>query len=377
VADLRSQFLAKLFETDPARTIQMMDQWQCRHYSNETKAFKEWIKKDPLAAAEAVAKAPGKDGGVHYLRWIGNIWAETNPAAALQYAAGKSGRGAEKLMETVLKHWAQKDLKAAAEGVGQISDIQIRNRASASIVGALAKNDVKAAMAWVEQNLRGTHQRNAMTSIMAALTEQSPPTAQQFIGQLEPGPLRSQALRAYLNNDTLFNMEPAAASEIVKWISSLPDEQERSSALADALPFVLRKAPEAIHEVMSKPSVNTNAGLLQTYAHHLASTNPAAALKWVETVPAAVQGDLLSSILFTWGNQRPAEAMDWVRQQPKGPAKDALVQSMSRELAMRSFDATLPVWLEALPAADRKTALQSLESMALPPEKRALLEKWK
>ncbi len=368
-----------IMKSDPLRGFKLMNDWNITSYLPDLRHLAAWVEKDPRAAAEAALQNNLGAASGEVMKQIGKAWAAQDPAAALAFAAERRGLSGIQLAQSVMSEWAQRDLAAAMAYVGAQTESLTKAKLGLPLIEAWAKSDPQAALVWANDNLKGESRAVAAASVVKAMAAQDFNAAAEFIAGLEPGGGKNRAVNqlveTWLGDDWLNKKDGAKATEILQWMSELPEPDARRYAMEQASWRLFHAAPEETIAFLNSPQGATAPQqMFDRAAQHLAQKNPESAMQWAAALPPERRSAARASVLSEWLSSRPEAAQQWVREQPAGDSRAGLVSTATMNLAWHSAETTR-AWLESLPATDHPAALQGLkQNGGLSTEQRAALE---
>ena len=325
-----------LFANDPERAMKQLVDWQ--YDGPHAFSVPDWLKENPATGC-ALLSQMGNSGMGLQLRWtLPRVWAEDEPAAALEWARTQPGAAGAQIREIVIKAWAETDLvgaEAAFES-GNVSDKKLRSALGVAIASARAKNDPKAALTWAAEHLdlRGftsttarvlgdwaednladavewtLAQPNADTQRIAfsALAEQ---WAEADVSSAAKFAVESDSLLVsswgFLRTvgENYAKQDPIAALD---WTEQLRGDL-RSRAQTPILRKLLATDPKLAGAEVSKRLQRISAASLESFSYHFFKSDPDAAAAWMKTIyngPALVE---IRNGLRDIARERPSEKM--------------------------------------------------------------------
>jgi hypothetical protein len=186
-------------------------------------------------------------------------------------------------------------------------------------------------------------------------------TAANWVSQLSPGSLRSEAINgvaiAWANQDL-----PEAA----QWMRQLPGEGERTGALFTAAYEAARTQPvEALNLASELPAGESRNDLIVHAASQWAAQAPEAAAEWASRIPDVnLRQQVLADVVTAWGESDPVAAATFAAHMlaPGKLQSDAVVGVVQRWAPKQP--AAAAAWVAEFPAgALRETALQELAKL--------------
>jgi hypothetical protein len=360
---LRYSLVNTVMKSDPARGLKLMTDWNITGFLPDTKAISTWAERNPREAAEAVAANPLAPRDA--MKRVGKVWAATDPAAALAFAAETRGLAGVHLASSVMTEWARRDLDAAIAHVSAQTDSLVLTRLGIPLVEAWATTDPQTALLWANENLRGEARASAAASVVKTMAANDIRGAAEFIAGLDPGGPRNRAITQLIDiwiGDDMYNKNNGAnAAAALAWMATLPEAEARQQA-ANSSWRLMYYAPEETIAFLTGPQGHTaSQELFDRAAAHLAKQNPESAMQWADALPPERRDAAKHSVLSEWMNSRPEAAMDWVRALPIGEQRAQSIRAATMSLSWQSIDNTRR-WLESLPAADHEAARSGLKS---------------
>jgi hypothetical protein len=356
-----------LMKTDPALALKLIADWSITSYLPNLDGVPAWAAKDPRAAAEAAMKADSDIVTREVMTHVGKVWAATDPAGALAFAASSRGLAGIHLAQSAMSAWAEKDLDSAIAHVEAQSETLTKAKLGLPLIETWARSDPRGALAWANENLKGEARAAAAASVVKTMAAQDIQAAAQFIGGLDPGGAKDRAIgqlvELWVGSDSYDSNNGARATAALTWMTSLPEAEARQQA-AQAAWRLMHYAPEATIEFLKSPQGSAAPqALFDLAANHLARRNPESAMAWAAGLAPEVRDGAQRAALDEWINSRPEAAMDWVRRMPEGEDRASTIASVTTSLSYNSHE-TARRWLESLPPVDRPAALNGLRNNA-------------
>jgi hypothetical protein len=368
-----------IMKTDPLRGMKLLNDWNITSFLPDLRNVSAWVANNPRAAAEAAMQNNLGAATSGMMEQIGKAWAAQDPAAALTFAAERRGLNGIQLARSVMAEWAQRDLAAALAHVNARSESLTKAKLGLPLVEAWAKSDPQAALVWANENLKGEARAAAAASVVKTMAAQDLNAAAELITGLDPGGAKNRAVNqlveSWLGDDWLNKKDGAKATEVLQWMSALPEPDARRYAMEQASWRLFHGAPDETIAFLNSPQgAQAPQQMFDRAAQHLAQKNPESAMQWAAALPPERRSTAQASVLSEWLGSRPEAAQQWVREQPAGNSRAGLVSSATMNLAWHSAETTR-AWLESLPATDHAAALQGLkQNGGLSTEQRAALE---
>ena len=153
--DLRVLLVQEIFKTDLSRALALGSRWDTFYrgrWSGDAMPtlLQELAQNDPRAALEAVFELPSDN----FLAELADLWGESDPKAALDFAFGKGGDRGYRMAERAFAKWSQDDFSAASQWFSELPE-QEANFLTPTLVESWSKSDPAAALEWSQQSLSG------------------------------------------------------------------------------------------------------------------------------------------------------------------------------------------------------------------------------
>lgn len=361
-----------VIETNPERGLRLMSDWHIERFGPRMDAVTKWAAADPRHAAEfALGNWSGYVSELT-MEAIGKEWAKADPAGALEFAAAKAIPSTEPLASAALKQWAAQNVNDAASWLAQADD-RTRNTLSPAFVEAWAKQDAPAALGWCDANLSGSSLIQAVGGVLKGAADKDVASAAALVSSLSPSSARAEAAVAVAKKwfPELSGDEPIKPAAIA-WLSGLDN-------------YSIERVVDGIQWGWATTDPNSMAAFLASSAgadiadsaytilgRELARKNPTKALEWANDLPGDRGLSAGSAAFATWRTSQPEAASEWLTAlPPSDPRRTPFFESAVREVAWGDPQAAQQ--FAAMPAADRVLALNVVQKMSLPEERRASL----
>ncbi len=367
----RWEVASRMVENNPERGLELMSDWHIEHYGPGMKAVEKWADADPRHAADFTLAHPAGFASQLTMETIGKEWAQTDPAAALAFAASQSGDLTSRLGNTVLKTWAAKDLNAAADWLAG-TDEATRNRLSPAFLETWAGQDASAALSWSEENLQGTRLNEAVSAVVRGAAQKDVASAAEMVVSLQPGPARAEAAGIVAQKwfPEFMSTEPVKP-ELLKWLSGL-DQNSIRSVLNQTSWNWANSDPQSMAKFLAAaPSEEVPPYTDSILARTMARNHPEDAMTWAATLPEERSLEAGSDAFSTWHESQPDAAAAWLDALPQSDSRrGAFFEKMIQSMA---YAAQAAEQLAALSPADKVAAQTILAKMSLPEQQRTRL----
>ncbi|HWB01683.1 MAG TPA: hypothetical protein VG796_01585 [Verrucomicrobiales bacterium] len=225
------------------------------------------------------------------------------------------------LIVRLLKHWAEKEPRTAAEWVRGASEGIVSQEGLNAVAIAWGTRNLTEALEWLRA-LPDKDRRNAAIIVVAYESAGSAPMEAFRIAEDLPDNDARDALITHTANQWA-GKKPA---EAIAWAEKVPDPELRQRLMA---------------------------GVITVWAE----TDPAGAAKVAATLPAGrPQEDAVVGIVQRWVQKNPKEAAQWVLDFPDGPLQSTAAGEVVRLWAEQDEKAA-GAWAGSLPASMRDHAV--------------------
>ncbi len=379
--DWRDQVATTIINQDIERGLRLFSEWHIGDYMpfyDERGPVPQWAAADPRHAAQVALQYASGYLTRGVMKVIGEEWAKTDPAAALEFSASTGGQLGGILGTAALKTWAERNLNEAADWLAGADD-PTRNRLSPGFVEAWAKTDAAGALAWCQENLSGSSLPRAVAAAVQGAGVSQVATAAALIAAMEPSPARAEGALTVAREwfPMLGGMAGPSGSQTVgpqtvAWLATLDpisikrvlDEETWSWATSDPssmADFLLGITNQAI-----------GTWPYTCLGRQMARRNPAAALDWAVRLPDSLAKAAGSEAYAEWRSSQPEAATQWLNGLlADDPRREPFFQSAIRELA---YNPQALEQLAAMAPQERAAARAVIENMtSLPADRRSRL----
>jgi hypothetical protein len=302
--------------SDPERGLQLFGDLNIQQGGGPMDGVAAWAAANPQHAAEFTITHPAGLESKLAIDTIATVWAKTDPASALNFAASQTGELASRLASIVFKQWASTDLNAASSWLAQ-TDNQSRTTLSPTLMESWAKQDASAALAWSENNLTGVQLAQAVTGVMNGAAAKDINAAATMVTAIPPGEARSEAAAVVAQKwlPGIFSGQPIP-DEAVKWLSSL-DNDSIKRVLAGITGTWASRDPQGMSRFLSAVSNDAVPDFSDPWvAREWARTDPKGALQWAATLPANCAVSAGAAAFAAWQQSQPEAANTWLNGLP-------------------------------------------------------------
>jgi len=421
-AHMTSSALQALAKSDPSRAFETaLRSANSGDQSSFYSVLSQWVREDHAAAQRAVAKLTGQTGDQARLVLV-QLLADKDPAAAWEYAKSfppPAGRFSYwDARAQVIGRWSRTDPQKAIDAALTLEDQNVRNRALAEAINSWAGADFPAAIAYagtvkdvalrglmvaalarnqnadpatmfnllVEQAPAGDVFRNAVSNLMGRWAQTNPREAAAATLQLPPGEALNSAASRLAQEWALSSTDK---SEVLAWVSQLPEGRARSEALESVFESWSTRDAAGAQKALAGLSDNNKDEALTSLAAGWSRAKPADAARWAASVVDQPGGrNALSRALTTWADASPVEAAaflqslpdnkrsgltsqlierwydadpfaaaEWLKRQPPGPSRDEGVFAMAMEISGENPEAAL-AWTKTASGAEGRESTE-------------------
>ena len=265
-----------------------------------------------------------KDEDQRLLRIAFTAWTTKDPAASTRWVATRVGADSDErfysLAREALESWSARDAVAAAVWASSLPDLKIaRQFAGLALAGLAAKDPARA--------LALAHSRDN------AFRDAVLPDMLEVLGKSDPaGTLRTFAPELWKNGEGFYSLRPLISA----WM-----KQDSHAALAWLLTQPAGEGQEVSYWFANLG--DGSAAWRRTVADAVAST------------PGIVnRARALRDLLFQWGNDKPDEALAWLKDLPDADLRITLLERAANGYYTDNPEKSLPLAL-AMPAGANRT----------------------
>lgn len=360
-----------VMETNAERGLRLLSDWHLEHFAPRMAGVARWAALDPQHAAEFTLENSVGAAARYSMETIGQAWAKTDPASALEFAASKPGELSPMLAAAALKVWAARDPRDAAGWLAG-ADAGTRNRLSASFVEAWAKQDASRALMWCEENLTGSSLARAVGGVLKGSAENDLPGAAALVGAMKPSPTRAEAAAAVAEQwFPRLSSNASVKPETMAWLSGLDAESVKRVLDRTQWDWSTSDPKSMAAFLAGSDSEQIPASAYTILAREMARRNPSEALEWAGRLPESRRLEAGAEAFAEWRIAQPETALKWLNELP---AVDARRQPyFRRALQGLAYDPQTAEQFAALAATDRAAARSAVATMTLPENRRAKL----
>jgi len=199
------------------------------------------------ALLEAQADRPGRDQMASVMaEW----WAKSDPAKAMEWAAGLPETLSGATVQGTMKTWAEKDFPAARQAVEAMNG-PAREAALPVLVEKWPGGAWNDAASFLDQQASGKGKRNAMRPLIRQWANGDQQAASAWLATQTPGPERDAGAAALA--EEVRGSDPEAAAV---WGATLANEQARQESLKETFQEWYKKSvPGALKWLESAPNL--------------------------------------------------------------------------------------------------------------------------
>ena len=194
------------------------------------------------------------------------------------------------------------------------------------LIEAWAAKDPKAALAYVQQNLKSDRRAQATATVINTWAKHEPKAAWKWARSLGP----EQAHHAHTVLEQVAKDDPALAARLAAEFSRERPEDAVAMSLTAMRGMTYNGNFDAAVRLASdvRLPANEDQGVLMNYAAgQWARTDPRQAADWVERIPPGVTHDqALIGLGASWAEVDPERAADFAVQLPHGPPRQLALQ---------------------------------------------------
>lgn len=249
---LTPQLAAALARSDPAAAIswvQFLPEGPDRSQALRP-AFEQWANTDPAAAAQYANQLTDAKQRSDLLKRAIERWTNDDPMAVTQFAQQlPAGKERDTALALGIRGLAQTDHQQALALFKTLQDPEMIGRAAGELMQTVAKQDGAAALTLAQQ-MPADAPPQAYQSLVRGWAFDHMTDAGQWINNLESGPRKDAAIKAYVSV-----IDGVDAGLATKWATSIQDPTERTQAVFGAFERWSREAPQAAQQWLDTTTV--------------------------------------------------------------------------------------------------------------------------
>lgn len=370
--DMRYTVLNSVMKTDPETGLKTMAAWRVENYGTGTDGIAKWAAANPRHAAEFALAHPAGYTTQTAVEVIGKEWAKTDPAAAMDFAAGMKDRYGAALATGVLRAWATADLAKAAAWLAA-ADPKVRNRLASPMLEVWAKADTNTAMDWIQENLTGNGRDEAVASVLKGAAETSVANAAGIVTGMDSSTARAKAAASVARKWWPgYDASKPVPPEAVAWLSSL-DPASIKHVVGQIQWQWGGSDPKGLAEFLTSPAgQHAPEYAFPNVAREMAQKNPQDAIAWAARLPEGQRDSAALIAFMTWQQAQAPAAMKWLRQlPPEDPRREAWHYALVGQYV--SDPGVASSISKSLASGNTAAAQKALQAVSIPDDHRAKL----
>lgn len=317
-----------------------------------------------LALAEEIG---GDADQLMYMKGVFTTWAKHSPQEAAAYAIQTlpAGRLREEAIRLSMGEWGAVDARGAFEWMEASLQGPVKEASLVALAEGWSRRSPEQAAAWFAES--GSTSQALLTAIAGTWARQDAVAALQWAAALEDPAQRNTSLNSVLGE--MARLDPVAAvraaapylpsadqsnasgenaaagrdvartladiwgtsdpAAAARWIDTLPTGPAQVEA-ASTLAAVW--ATSDIEAAVAWTTTLSNAALQESMVTHLGTTwgaiEPDRALAWLDTLPPHVSSQGIAGAFNSWAATDPVGLADWITQLPASPRNDLARRSL-------------------------------------------------
>jgi hypothetical protein len=278
------------------------------------------------------------------------------------------------------------EIEGIFDWLGTVATGQVYDSRVSGILAAMAENDPDRAVDFVLNMRPGNARMNGLNTIGRKLAEIDPKLAFQFVDGLAFEDEKSRALSSMGWQLSQQGVESASAlvaahaDPIVQrqlasriseewsnydieaaraWSESLSDEQARKSAIRAVMSNWMETDPAAtMNYIENSLETGDRESVLRDAFSNLARKDPQAAAEWLERIPEGLterKNDIYRNVASTYIRHDPMAASEWIATLDEGPERDQSVETLVNTISKTDPEAGF-IWAVTVGDADKRTS---------------------
>ncbi len=287
-------------------------------------------------------------------------WVKQNPTAAATWLKELSPEQQRRWWGRLTLRLAEGDLAGAQAWFNDLPPSAAREQAGAAIVNAWAKQNPRAALEWLQDNLEGGRTA-AFGHLASALAEQGIEAAQQLLDAMPPGAQRDQVVASIAQEWAAKDAKAAAG-----WLLTLPSDDPGRRRAIQQISYQWAQADLEGAATFVRENAQREEGrdMLWTVTQQYEQKNFAAGLEWA----AGLQGTLQSQAFMSFyhnavHSRKTAEILAHLEKLPT-ERQEAVVEKLTEGILQTTYSDldqdtrfvnSLKQWPESLRGIARQT----------------------
>jgi hypothetical protein len=335
-----------LARTDPQRALKFLDEnvkvsgnhERTRDYST---IVQEWAERDFEAAAKYSLAIRDHRLRRDALSMLAYSQSHKSPEDFLNWAKGISDAQSRDIVaHTALENWARNDPKATLTYARTLPAGAVQENAIGTAIAELAKSDLSEARRVIDQLPEGAARVRAIASLAQHLAPKNPATALEITDLLPEGSDQIGALHTigmewartdpkaaadyFIHHPPKVNSNITSVivsmwadgdpSEVLKWITALPEGKEKTRVLTSTLWQLAGNDPQAAAVIASGFTGESRSSALSVVASNWAMHDPAAASVWAATIgDETARRSAVENVARQWLKKDKTAASAWLQ----------------------------------------------------------------
>ena len=365
LAGIRMTVFSDVVELDPRSGLPLMKKWGIHNYGPNTKGVEKWARENPEAAAAAIIENAAGFGTEYCMKAVAKVWAKSDPAGALAFAADAKGKEGAILRETVFREWLGKDMAAASDWLTERNDPELDDYYRPMVIEEWAKDEPQEALAWCDEHLTGADLTEAISKLVEGVAAVDIDSAADLVGELEPGEPQQQAAVAVAKKWFPWGFESSGEvpPQAVEWLRGLEDPKVLEAALDEV------SWSWSTHDVEGFRSFVTEKGIqsltAQAFGQLMSASvrnDPEGTLEWASGLGEERSLSASNKAFGSWLYMQPEQASTWFAELPQNDVRrPAMLKSLVTGAVSSQQEAVAVVKLSGLSASDRAEARTIVE----------------
>lgn len=310
-----------------------------------------WAESDPQTTYEVLQTLPNSARTSNISYTVFTNLANENPRSALDIIENiPSSRNRYDAYTATIQSWAATDAQSAASYVAQLDNKQLKQQLAPTIIQNLSTQSPETALAWAREQ-DPTGQLYLQNTVVSQIAIESPDRALQIALSSQKPELRQQLVVAAINSFSYNDPERAA-----NMLDQIPDADVSTEAINSVVYGWASSDPDAaIAWVNTKSTAIRNEGLINI-GSQLASVDPDLAASYLPQLSGAVRESWVQNITYYYSSYDLAGATTWVESFRGEAIYDDLISSVINTAANTDIDYALQL-AQGMPTPDQRNRM--------------------
>lgn len=362
-----------LARVDGPAALALIDEFKLPHHY-ASNVYDAWATADPAGAARALLAGSGKIDSLGAWHGVIGHWVRADAAAATAFVeAMPDGHRKQQARQGLLNQLGESDPATALQMSLEQLTGSAKVSASHQIISSWAVRDLPAARAWIEQQPDKSMRNKLYTAISHQWAQTDPASAAAFLSS-ETG--MSSTLSQQMAQTVAHQWAEQDPEAALAWLQKLPTGMVRNQAAQGVLQSFARADPQRAKTLAETLPPDLRNTAYMSIAQNLAQHDLSEALEWIKEMPkGSARRQALNGIAYSEGMRAdPQQALALLSDMPSGMERGNFINAIANSWAQQD-PAEAFEWAKSLPnKGERQRALSNLSYMMAEHDPKAAAE---